>query len=120
MTNSKSLFTLGLALSCAAVTFGLTVCPQGGTDGISPSGTLALDASGSLYGTTSGGGEIQNAGIVFKIDSSGDETVLHRFNLLDQGTNPRAGVILGADGNLYGTTTYGGQRGGGVVFKLVL
>jgi uncharacterized repeat protein (TIGR03803 family) len=92
---------------------------QGGSDGISPSGTLALDASGNLYGTTSGGGEVQNDGIIFKIDSNGNETVLHRFNILDQGTNPSAGVILGGDGNLYGTTTYGGQRGGGVVFKLV-
>lgn len=92
---------------------------QGGTDGISPSGTLALDASGNLYGTTSGGGEVQNDGIVFKIDRNGNETVLHRFALLNQGTNPNAGVILGADGNLYGTTTYGGQLGQGVVFKLV-
>jgi uncharacterized repeat protein (TIGR03803 family) len=92
---------------------------QGGTDGISPSGTLALDASGNLYGTTAGGGEVQNDGIVFQIDSNGNETVLHRFNILDQGTNPSAGVILGADGNLYGTTTNGGQLGQGVVFKLV-
>jgi uncharacterized repeat protein (TIGR03803 family) len=93
---------------------------QGATDGISPSGTLALDASGNLYGTTLGGGEVQNDGIVFKIDSNGNETVLHRFNKLDQGTNPSAGVILGSDGNLYGTTTYGGHLGQGVVFKLVL
>ncbi len=92
---------------------------QGGTDGISPSGTLALDASGNLYGTTSGGGEVQNDGIVFKIDSHGNETILHRFNILDQGTNPNAGVILGTDGNLYGTTTYGGHLGQGVVFKLL-
>ena len=92
---------------------------QGGTDGISPSGTLALDAAGNLYGTTSAGGEVQNAGVVFKIDSNGNETVLHRFDRLDQGTNPSAGVILGADGNLYGTTTYGGHFGQGVVFKLV-
>ena len=55
--------------------------------------------------------------MVFKVSSEGKETVLHSFTGAD-GANPRAGLILDAKGNLYGTTYDGGASGDGVVFKL--
>jgi len=94
-----------------------------GGDGVVPSGGLALDAQGNLYGTTEFGGEYGSPfgyGTVFKVDGTGKETVLHSFNLTD-GYDPWAGLVLDALGNLYGTTRQGspGVAGGpGVVFKL--
>lgn len=90
---------------------------QGGRDGASPSGSLTMDSAGNLYGTTSSGGDAHNDGTVFKLTPSGIETILHRFNNTD-GSNPNAGVILDSQGNLYGTTTYGGAFGEGVVFQI--
>jgi uncharacterized repeat protein (TIGR03803 family) len=90
---------------------------KAGSDGVHPTGGLARDSAGNLYGTTAYGGDAHNYGTVFKLDNSGHETVLHRFSNTD-GSQPWGGVIRDADGNLYGTTLYGGSLGQGVVFKL--
>jgi len=78
-------------------------------------------SGGEIYGTTSTGGR-DNAGVVFKIDTSGAETVLYSFTGNADGSNPLAGVILDSEGNLYGTTSAGGSASGsagyGVVFKV--
>jgi uncharacterized repeat protein (TIGR03803 family) len=90
----------------------------GEADGGSPLWvTLARDSSGNLYGTTVAGGAA-NAGVVFKLDSSGHETVLHSFTGGDDGGNPYVGVILGQEGQLYGTTAFGGRENVGVVFAI--
>jgi uncharacterized repeat protein (TIGR03803 family) len=92
----------------------------GGADGAYPSWvTLALDSAGNLYGTTSGGGT-SGAGVVFKVDPSGHETVLHSFTGGADGGYPYAGVILGPGGRLYGATPFGGETGVGVVFEIKL
>jgi uncharacterized repeat protein (TIGR03803 family) len=88
----------------------------GGDDGIWPMAGVTLDAAGNLYGTTSGGGS-SDKGIVYKLDASGQETVLHAFTGEADGGNPSAGVVLDAAGNVYGTTEYGGS-GEGVIYKL--
>jgi uncharacterized repeat protein (TIGR03803 family) len=94
-----------------------------GPDGVEPFGNLAQDAAGNLYGVTMNGGSpsgcFANAGCgtVFKVDASGTFTVLHAFNGTDGG-NPDAGLVLDAEGNLYGTTSAGGAFGFGVVFKM--
>jgi uncharacterized repeat protein (TIGR03803 family) len=80
---------------------------------------LALDSAGNLYGTTSGGGT-SGAGVVFKVDPSGHETVLHSFTGGADGGYPYAGVILGPGGRLYGATPFGGETGVGVVFEIKL
>jgi uncharacterized repeat protein (TIGR03803 family) len=95
----------------------------GGTDGSNPSGGLIQDAKGNFYGTTSfgGGSGCRNGagcGTVFKLDTTGTETVLHSFGGNPDGQSPGAGVIQDAAGNLYGTTFLGGVYNKGTVFKL--
>ncbi len=97
----------------------------GGTDGATPRAGLVLDPSGILYGTTAAGGA-SNSGAVFKLDTTGTETVLYTFTGGADGGTPQAGLVLDAAGNLYGTTVSGGSKAGlcvygggcGVVFKL--
>ena len=83
-----------------------------------------LDAQGNLYGTSSKGGTF-NLGTVFKLDITGTETVLHSFSGTGgDGATPDAGVVMDAQGNLYGSTSVGGDlscrnpTGCGIVFKL--
>ncbi|MGC9950576.1 MAG: choice-of-anchor tandem repeat GloVer-containing protein [Bryobacteraceae bacterium] len=91
----------------------------GGADGGSPSAGVIRDAAGNLYGTTFfGGGSHSNAGVVFKVDPSGLETVLHTFTGGADGGRPAAGVVRDPAGNLYGTAEWGGAGGHGVVYKL--
>ncbi len=89
-------------------------------DGGEPGGALILDDSGNLYGTTIDGGMFAS-GTIFKLDKNGVETILYNFcsqgDCVD-GTNPTAGLIRDAAGNLYGTTSSGGPSGNGTVFKL--
>jgi uncharacterized repeat protein (TIGR03803 family) len=96
-------------------------------DGAGPIAGVIRDADGNLYGTTFRGG-LDNSvcvdngcGVVFKVDKTGKETVLHRFAGPPDGSNPYGGVIRDADGSLYGTTEYGGtcpSPGCGVVFEV--
>lgn len=89
---------------------------KGGTDGESPFAPLVRDAAGNLYGTTQygggGGKNCQNGalgcGTVFKLSSTGVETVLHSFSGSGDGASPNAGLVLDSVGNLYGTTSQGG------------
>ncbi len=90
----------------------------GGADGGSPQAGVTLDSAGNIYGTTSAGGGKAGAGVVFKLDPSGHETVLYAFTGGADGSAPYAGVIRDASGNLYGTTRYGGAMGLGTVYKL--
>jgi uncharacterized repeat protein (TIGR03803 family) len=86
-------------------------------DGAYPYGGVTLDTEGNLYGTTEDGG-LYGAGTVYKLDASGNETVLYNFTGGSDGKSPEAGVIRGDEGNLYGTTYAEGAHKGGVVFKL--
>jgi uncharacterized repeat protein (TIGR03803 family) len=97
---------------------------SGGTDGGNPFAGLVEDGSGNFYGTTSGGGVIGGTckilvgcGVVFKLDTSGKDTVLYRFTGLADGESPSGSLILDGVGNLYGTAG-GGASKAGVVFKV--
>jgi uncharacterized repeat protein (TIGR03803 family) len=85
--------------------------------GASPYAPLARDSSGNLYGTTNQGGQ-SNAGVVFKVDSSGTQAVLYNFTGGADGGNPYAGVIRSSGGEIFGTTYQGGAANVGVVYKL--
>ncbi len=106
--------------SAQAQTFTVLYNFSGSPDGAYPYAGVLRDSAGNLYGTTTVGGS-SNQGTVFKVDTSGTETVLHSFSGAD-GISPYAGVIMDAMGNLYGTTQNGGTgcsgTGCGVVFKL--
>jgi uncharacterized repeat protein (TIGR03803 family) len=101
------------------------------TDGDTPYAGLIEDAAGNLYGTTMAGGNsnsncrdpngFDTCGTMFKLDSTGRETVLYSFcsaAKCTDGANPDAGLIQDAAGNLYGTTEYGGVNGYGTIFKV--
>ena len=90
----------------------------GTTDGDSPFGQLIMDTAGNLYGTTSGGGA-NGDGTVFKITAAGTESVLHSFvGGTTDGQQPIAGLVMDSAGNLYGTTSFGGENDDGTVFKI--
>jgi uncharacterized repeat protein (TIGR03803 family) len=90
----------------------------GGTDGFGPAG-LIQDAAGNFYGTTSGGGAFGTfGGTVFKLDTTGTETVLHSFGEDGDGYITTEALLLDSAGNLYGTTAYGGAYNFGTVYKL--
>jgi len=92
------------------------------TDGHTPGwGALVMDAKGSLYGTTAGGGCC--GGVVFKLaprsDGKWKETILYQFQGGAMGFEAGAGVVMDKAGNLYGTTINGGSGCAcGVVYKL--
>ncbi len=93
------------------------------TDGDQPTGTLVQSIDGNFYGTTNGGGKANcyyGCGTVFRITPDGKLTTLHSFCETDcsDGEQPWAGLLLGSDGNFYGTTNTAGAGYGGTVFKI--
>ena len=105
-----------------------TIASFDGGNGKNPEGRLAVGPDGALYGTTLIGGA-DDRGTVFRITSSGTLTTLFSFPALGAfnskgvavntvGANPRAGLLLGADGNFYGTAYQGGASGYGTVFRM--
>ena len=97
-----------------------------GPDGSHPNAGLVRDKLGNLYGTTTNGGTAScGCGTVFKIDTTGKETVLYSFTGGADGKFPEAPLILDATGNLYGTASEGGivncdnlTDGCGVIFEV--
>lgn len=89
----------------------------GAGDGCVPSlNNLILDKDDNLYGITADCGANQ-AGVVFKLDRAGNETILYNFTGQADGGNPQTTLVRDARGNLYGTT-YFGAACCGTVFKL--
>lgn len=102
-------------------------------DGVGPVASLVFDATGNLYGTTTGRNHVGPCGIwgcgtVFRLEAGADgkweEKVLHAFNGKD-GNAPWVGLIFDKAGNLYGTTVLGGNvdcklcsKGHGTAFQL--
>lgn len=99
--------------------YGATSCPAG--DGGLPEAGLIQGSDGNFYGTTFAGG-VNNEGIVFRVTPAGVETVLHSFsyavNGSTDGKNPQGTLIQDSEGNLYGTTEFGGADNLGTVFKI--
>jgi uncharacterized repeat protein (TIGR03803 family) len=88
-----------------------------GSDGATPLASVMADKAGNLFGTASGGGAFNN-GVVFELTPDGTETALYAFTGGNDGGLPAGNVISDKDGNLYGTTRFGGAMGEGVVFEL--
>jgi uncharacterized repeat protein (TIGR03803 family) len=104
----------------------------GGTDGANPNGGLVLDSNGTLYGTTYTGANQScqyfqdeiGCGMAFELrrptkkGGAWAERQLHVFTDGSDGANPNGGLILDANGALYGTGEGGANRGQGIVFRL--
>ncbi len=87
-------------------------------DGFNPS-TLMQTPDGTLWGTTTQGGtSYPSVGAVFKITTQGVYSIVHAFQGTSDGSDP-SGMVLGTDGNFYGTSTFGQTNGGhGVFWKM--
>jgi uncharacterized repeat protein (TIGR03803 family) len=91
-------------------------------DGFGPTGTLALDASGNLYGTTPSGGsdafEQYGGGVLFELSGTSYQ-LLHTFcaTSCNDGANPGGGVLIDSAGDVFGTTANLGNPSGGAVFE---
>lgn len=132
-----SLFSLSLSLLLALTAIGssaqtfATLATFDGSNGVSPSyGSLVQDSAGNFYGTTLSGGDITTycsdgqgfgCGTIFKIATDGTLTTLHVFCSVENcadGVTPFGGLILGPNGNFYGTTANGGASFSGIVFEI--
>jgi uncharacterized repeat protein (TIGR03803 family) len=92
-------------------------------DGGNPFGSLITDSQGNLYGTAREGGA-NGDGVVFELSppAQGSTTwtqkVLYSFAGLPDGVEPNGGLVLDAQGNLWGTTQTGGANNGGTIFGI--
>lgn len=136
MRRAKQHWQAGILLSTAICTGSLFAQAAGGAsskfttlkwfngkDGAQPDGTLILDRSCALYGTTLNGGA-HNLGTVFQLAPPGAGAtgwtlnVLHSFAGGSDGASTLAAVVFDEHGALYGATTRGGASNSGVVFRL--
>jgi uncharacterized repeat protein (TIGR03803 family) len=128
MTRAVFVLCAATAIAVRAQTF-TSLVSFDGLDGANPYyGSLIQGPDGSFYGTTwEGGGDTRcknshiGCGTVFRITPSGTLTKIYEFcSEIDctDGAYPFGGLVLGMDGNLYGTTSAGGTSGLGTVFKI--
>jgi uncharacterized repeat protein (TIGR03803 family) len=119
----KSLFTLGFAIVCAAITFSLAVRAQAQiVKPIAAESSLGMiqATDGNFYGA---GGTSNFNGGIFRMTATGEISTVYNFcsqpNCAD-GTQPEP-PILGSDGTLYGVAKFGGNStGSGTFYKLTL
>jgi uncharacterized repeat protein (TIGR03803 family) len=94
---------------------------QGGADGAWPWGPLVRDKHGNFYGTTHSGGS-HAAGTVFELSHTAEgwtKTTIYSFKGYSDGFSPGSGLVIDADGNLYGTTLGSGNTCEcGLIFEL--
>jgi uncharacterized repeat protein (TIGR03803 family) len=121
-----STFVLLSASPLQSQTFSVVHYFTGGLDGAVPFAGVTIDRAGNMEGTTSSGGN-SNDGAVYKLVHSGagwTVNPLYSFQGSPDGESPESRVIIGPDGNLYGTTFRGGAGncsdgpGCGIVYRL--
>jgi len=127
--NSRLVLTI-LSLAALSVASTSAACAQtlttltafDGTNGSNPEAGLIADVNGNLFGTTNTGGAFGD-GTVFEIAKTssgyaGTPTTLVNFNGTN-GATPYAGLLVDANGDLFGTTFAGGAFGDGTVFEII-
>ena len=93
---------------------------DGDSRGAQPASALIPAGNGSLYGTTAAGG-LNDAGTLFQLTPEGILTTLVDFSGEEDpapGSAPLGALLLGSEGNLYGTTSAGGPQNQGTIFKI--
>ena len=117
--NAGNVFKLQLLSN--GVVFSSLYAFTGTSDGASPQAGLVADSSGNLYGTTAAGGTNNLSGggygTVFRITTSGSLKTLASFGRTN-GSLPSSPLLIGGDGNYYGTTRTGGVTNRGTVFSV--
>jgi uncharacterized repeat protein (TIGR03803 family) len=91
-----------------------------GMDGASPFGALIQATDGNFYGTTFKGGAFGLGTVFMMTPSGGAVTIRHHFSGGADGANPLSAVLQAGDGNLYGTTQFGGPTNRGTLFGMTL
>jgi len=84
--------------------------------GMRPGNGLILDGEGNLFGTVHHGRNIRS-GAIFELSPDGQYTLLYALHSHKDGQYPIFGLITNGKGKFYGTTPYGGQIGGGTIFR---
>ena len=87
-----------------------------GADGANPVGGVTLDEAGNLYGTASGAGGSQ-IGVVFTVNTAGNESVLYTFTGSADGAYSTSHLLVDSAGNIYGMASQG-VAGWGSVFEI--
>jgi uncharacterized repeat protein (TIGR03803 family) len=126
LASAIALSVLAIAPSARAQTYDVLYSFLGPpADGQWPAAKLVLGKTGNLYGTTQAGGRSGSLGqgTVFELDTSGKESILHRFTgTAGDGAVPSEQIVR-YQGNTYGVTSYGGgtgcnSKGCGTVYEL--
>ena len=135
ITNSTFTFGCGEVFMVNTNGFVSSIASFNKTNGVWPESKLVFGSDGNLYGTTIvGGGGNTNPywggyGTIFRVKPKGGITALVTFSGINGAnystvgtiaTYPQPDLLIGNDGNLYGTTTYGGIGGNGTIFRVLL
>jgi uncharacterized repeat protein (TIGR03803 family) len=116
-----SVFCAATAILSPAQTTFTSLLSFNGNNGTSPHYVnLVQGVDGNLYGTSYA--STGSGGTIFKVTTTGTLTTLYTFcpngESCEYGAQPSAGLVLGTDGNFYGTTMNGGANSDGAVFKI--
>lgn len=115
-------FMLSLAVRPQAQTFTTLASFSGGNGEYPLYGPLIQATNGNYYGTTNAGGK-HGGGTIFEVTPAGKLTDIYNFCSqagCTDGEFPWSSLVLGSDGNFYGTTYLGGSYGVGTVFKMTV
>jgi uncharacterized repeat protein (TIGR03803 family) len=90
---------------------------SGNLDGAFPYGGLIEGNDGNLYGTVEGGGA-DFAGAIFRMTLAGSLATVYSFPNSPDGADPIGGLVLGRNGDFYGTAAGGGANDDGAIFRM--
>jgi uncharacterized repeat protein (TIGR03803 family) len=93
--------------------------PQYPDDGTLPESGLVLATDGNLYGVTSSGGTSTYWGVIFRITTADDYSILYNFDFTSGGA-PQSTPIQHTNGEIYGLASEGGASNDGVVYSFDL